>query len=127
MQDAKILLKDLPFNNVKKNTIVTKRGNDFISWYDGKIGGSDNGHYVFEGAAEDIIKTIWDNPEWFLSVGLEKVKYSYDSKSITLHVGLMDAEDIRRIAIAIQRTLTSHYEETTLKMGWSDEATKIEF
>ncbi|MCH7928789.1 MAG: hypothetical protein IID03_12550 [Candidatus Dadabacteria bacterium] len=133
MKEAKVLLKDLPFNKLKKGSVVTIWNGDYIidngeTWYDGKLSGSHNGHTHFDSIANDILETIWNNDSWFKPQSISSVKYSRTSKSIELSFDSpLNLDNIEMITRGIKKTLELHYKDTVKNMGWTDELIEIMF
>jgi len=133
MREAKILQKDLPFDRLTKGTVVSMYNQEFIiecgeTWYDGKLHGSSNGIRTFEKEAQDLLKVIWNNEEWFKPVELKVAKYKRTSNSITIYFDSpADLEDIELLAKGIAKTLRDNYKKTVETMGWTDELVDIIF
>ena len=99
------LLKDLPFGNLKVNTVIYKAnrghgGNYSISHgetYYKEGGSSSNGITTFDDSEEAILNAIWDNPEWFEDAVLEHIDFIPSNTSITLKFKAMDIEDVETL------------------------------
>ena len=133
MEKAKILLKDLPFRNLKAGDVFTEFNGDLViknmgPWYDGEIGYGSDGMTTFNKEEMRLLRMIWDNKEWFEDVKLSPVRWDRNGKSITLSFDKpIDLDDIGRLASGIERTLREHYKDTVKKMGWSDELIDVSF
>ncbi len=133
MRNAKVLLKDVPFENMKKGDVITFYNGSYIkergtTWYDGNMSGSSDGMLVFGKAESSIINIMWDLEEWFSSTNISPIKYTRSNKSITLSFdNPLDLSDIEAIAMGIRKTLREHYKNTAIAMGWQDEKVNITF
>lgn len=69
--EHKLLLKDLPF--CLKGTIISKADMVFYTdrgetFYEHE-GSSHNGRYEYQDIEEELLKALWDNPEWLGQYG----------------------------------------------------------
>lgn len=99
------LLKDLPFENLSKGTVIWKGGRGhsgtysisrFATYYS-QGGSSSNGILTFDESAEEIIDLVWDKEEWFEDANLEHIDFVLSNKSLTLRFDTMDAEEVEEL------------------------------
>lgn len=126
----KRLLKDLPFEDLKKGTVLIKRNGSyeiptFETYYD-TGGSSSGGTYVFENSSEqEIIDTIWDNPEWFEEATLKHIDIVLGREEIKLRFAPLSTEKATALAKGIQRILTHLNDGSYTWNGMGDVTTKI--
>lgn len=122
---AKRLLKDLPFENIKKGTVIRddRLGSKYTishgnTYYEGG-GSSSNGDECFGDSESEIIKVIWNNPEWFEEAELKtvKVKAKNDSIILTFKEGTICIEDSETLAHAVCKLLRDHLGDGKVKNG----------
>jgi hypothetical protein len=101
----KRLLKDLPFANLKAGMVISEYNSGYCikngETYYSTGGSSSNGITCFEESEEAIIKTIWDNPEWFTEAVLNKITLKARRDSVTLSFDSIDIEDAELLAKGI--------------------------
>lgn len=116
------LLKDLPFDGCKKDTVIYQAGwghggrysISHKETYYSTGGSSSNGLTAFEKNEEEIIDLIWDNPEWFADADLKHIDFVYTTNSITLRFDSIDIEDAKELTRGIIHILP-HLKEK----GWA--------
>ena len=95
------LLKDLPFGNLKKDSVIVYINNSYRinngDTYYKEGGSSSNGISIFDESEENILNAIWDNPEWFEDAVLEHIDFIPSNTSITLRFKAMDIEDVETL------------------------------
>ena len=115
------LLKDLPFEGLKKGVVLWKGGRGHggeysisrgETYYSGG-GSSSNGILTFERPVEEIINLVWDNSEWFEDADLKEVEVIASTTSITLRFKSIDKDEAEELAKGIIH-IFPHIEET----GW---------
>jgi hypothetical protein len=97
-QYKKRLLKDLPFGQLDKGSVLYQvnnsyqisRGETFYS----SGGSSDNGAIVLDEKEKSIIDEIWENPDWFEDAILKEIVFVPKVSSIMLAFEPMDIEDV---------------------------------
>jgi len=110
----KRLLKDLPFGDLKKDTVLHKvnggyqenRGNTYYE----EGGSSSNGIYVCEKNEQEIIDLIWENPEWFQEAIINHVDFVPTTTGITMRFESMDIEDVEWLTKGVMHIL-GHLED----------------
>jgi hypothetical protein len=109
----KRLLKDLPFGNLNKDTVLY-RVNGSYQLNNGKTyyetGHSDNGCFVCNSNEKGIIDLIWDNPDWFEDASLSHIDLIPTTTSLTLRFKPIDIEDAEYLAMGIVHIL-EHLQE----------------
>lgn len=127
---TKRLLKDLPFEHLKKDSVVeyvnsgyrVNLGNTYYS----TGGSSDGGCFGFDKPTEEILSLVWDNPEWFEEASLNHISFVPSRTSVILEfkpIDIGDAEDLARGIIHILKHLEEgsyvwgKFKNITTKMG----------
>jgi len=107
------LLKDMPFDNLSKGTVVStglgglygkyhiEQGNTYY-----KSGSSSSrGVTTFDKKVEEIIDLVWDNEEWFEDADLEEIKVIPSNTKIILEFKPIDIEEAENLAKGIMHIL----------------------
>lgn len=115
MENKKRLLKDLPFENLKAGEVM-EIINGKISINHGKTfykggGDSDNGISQFNGASEEIIRTVWDNPAWFENVELPEIEIKVERNTIIFDFKPLSMEDAQELAMGIRKCINDKFAE----------------
>jgi hypothetical protein len=91
------LLKDLPFDNLKKGDVLYRVNGGFQqsrgeTYYEGGSSSS-NGEIGYEGSSEEILKTIWENADWFEDADLTHIDFVSNDEGILLRFSPIDQDD----------------------------------
>jgi hypothetical protein len=119
----KRLLKDLPFDHLKKGAVVDDvsqyhyhihRGSTFY----GNFSSSDNGVTTFSDEINEILDLVWNNPDWFEPATLEKIEITRTDGGILLKfqpISEDDKECLMQGLVSLLSDLENHPNKTWSK------------
>ncbi len=116
----KRLLKDLPFGNLNKGTVLTKRNGGYYlecgeTLY--KSGGSShNGWLTLDDKECEIVNMIWDNEEWFIEATIKHIEIKATTTKIIIEFDPVDLGQAQLFAKGLQHTFLHYGEE---KGSWN--------
>ncbi len=93
----KRLLKDLPFGNLTKGTVLDEVNDSyqiesFPNYYSGLLS-SENAMQVLEKSEREIVDEIWENEEWFEEASLDNIEFVNVDNGVLLRFKPISAYD----------------------------------
>ena len=107
----KRLLKDLPFRKLTKGTVLTTGNHGYyidrgVTYYAGG-GSSNNGWIVLDEAEIEIVRMIWENPEWFTDATVPILDMKVFTDKIEITFASLDLGQAQMLARGIQSCLAN--------------------
>jgi len=113
--EKKRLLKDLPFDALKKGDVLTKAVDGYYidcgrTFYSGGGDSSNGCNYMTENAAP-IIDLIWNDPKWFVQADIKHVDIKATKDKIIISFDPVDLEQSQIFAMGIRSCLSKFASE----------------
>ena len=107
------LLKELPFENLKKGVVIWRgsrgQGGNYsisnASTYYEQGGSSSNGIEVFTDTEENILDLIWDNEEWFEDADLKHINLVPVTEGVLLRFKSIDRAEKEELMKGLRHIL----------------------
>lgn len=119
----KRLLKDLPFGNLTKGTVLTEGNGGFYVDRGETIykegGSSSNGGVTLEGTEIEVVQMIWENPAWFTDATVPNLAMKVSTSKIEITFAPLDLKQAQDLAKGIRNCLQNFGNEEQ-KYVWQE-------
>lgn len=108
--EQKRALKDLPFWNIKKGSVILRDYDKDIF----KLSATENFHNsmwdeVFSKSEEDLLRLLWDNKDWFEKPEIGDIVIGIENNKITLHFNPLSLYDVKKLSKEIKELIEENF------------------